>query len=120
MPVHRALVTPPVVALCTVALLQGLVAQAARPGKEELDVPFVPQGGPDQQLDLYAPAGGRFPTILFIHEGGLTSGGRKDAPYPAMGRSFQSLGIGWVATNFRLAPDHKWPAQAEDVVAAFD
>src|SRR5438067_11020396 len=88
-------------------------------GRVILDIPFVPGGTHDQQLDLYTPAAAGFPTVLFVHEGSLTSGDRKDAPYAAMCRTFQGLGFGCAATNYRLAPAHKWPAQPDDVAAAF-
>jgi len=41
------------------------------------DVPFVPEGGVDQQMDLYLPPGQDFPLILYLHEGSLTSGERR-------------------------------------------
>ena len=56
--------------------------------------------------------------LLFVHEGSLMSGDRKDAPYAAICRTFQGLGFGCAATNYRLAPAHKWPAQPDDVAAA--
>lgn len=95
------------------------MAQSPREKGVELDVAFVEGGGHDQQLDLYTPAGSGFPTILFVHEGSLTSGDRKDEPYARMCGTFQGLGIACAATNYRLAPAHKWPAQPNDVVAAF-
>lgn len=92
----------------------------SRQGKGvELDIPFVAGGEHDQQLDLYTPAKAEFPTILFVHEGSLTSGDRKDEPYARMCQIFQFLGFGCAATSYRLAPGHKWPAQPNDVVAAF-
>lgn len=95
------------------------VGQSRQGPPVELDVPFVPGGKHDQQLDLYIPAQRDFPIILFVHEGSLTSGDRKDEPYARMCETFRRLGIGCAATNYRLAPSHKWPAQPNDVVAAF-
>lgn len=85
----------------------------------ELNIPFIAGGQNDQQLDLYTPIQARFPTILFVHEGGLTSGDRKDMPYSRICQTFQDLGFGCATTNYRLAPRFKWPAQPNDVVAAF-
>lgn len=85
----------------------------------ELDIPYVEEGGHDQQLDLYTPASSGFPTLLFVHEGSLTSGDRKDEPYARMCRVFQAAGIACAATNYRLAPSHKWPAQPNDIVSVF-
>ena len=107
----------------TIALLgfsPGVAAcQDASDLQVELDIPFVPGGGHEQQLDLYVPAADGFPTLLFAHEGSLTSGDRKDEPYARMCRTFASLGIGCIATSYRLAPASKWPAQPDDVAAAF-
>jgi acetyl esterase/lipase len=105
--------------LVAIVFCNTLMAQNHRDRGVELDIPFVEGGGHDQQLDLYTPADSGFPTILFVHEGGLTSGDRKDEPYARMCQTFQGLGIACAATNYRLAPSHKWPAQPNDVVAAF-
>jgi acetyl esterase/lipase len=83
------------------------------------DIPYVPGGGTKQQLDLYLPASSRFPTILYVHEGSLTSGDRKDADYPRIAEAFRVRGFGVAVMNYRLFPDVKWPAPAEDVVSAF-
>jgi arylformamidase len=94
-------------------------AQGQQRDGVELDIPFVAGGKHDQQLDLYTPAKADFPTILFVHEGSLISGDRKDEPYARMCTTFQVLGFGCAATNYRLAPGHRWPAQPNDVVSAF-
>lgn len=96
-----------------------LMAQVTPRGGVELDIPYVEGGAHDQQLDLYTPSNQGFPTILFVHEGSLTSGDRKDEPYGRMCETFQELGIACAAMNYRLAPSHKWPAQPDDVVTAF-
>jgi acetyl esterase/lipase len=36
-----------------------------------------------------------------------------------MCQTFQAAGIACAATNYRLAPSHKWPAQPNDVASAF-
>jgi acetyl esterase/lipase len=107
------------VALCGVIAPNQLPAQVPQRAGVEVDIPFVEGGGHDQQLDLYTPSSPGFPTILFVHEGSLTSGDRKDEPYARMCQTFQSAGIGCAATNYRLAPSHKWPAQPNDVASAF-
>ena len=94
-------------------------AQRQQGKSVQLDIPSVAGGKHEQQLDLYTPSNADFPTILFVHEGGLTSGDRKDEPYAKMCATFQVIGIGCAATNYRLAPEHKWPAEPNDVAAAF-
>jgi arylformamidase len=85
-----------------------------------LDIPYVRGGGHKQQLDLYIPVKEFYPVILFVHEGSLQSGDRKDEPYAQMCKVFQEQGIACAAMSYRLASEHKWPAQPNDVVAAFD
>ena len=96
-----------------------LTAKAESLDTVELDIPYVPNGDHKQQLDLYTPGENNFPTILFVHGGSLTTGDRKESPYPQMCKTFQELGIGCAAMSYRLAPEFKWPAQPDDVVAAF-
>lgn len=105
--------------LAIVVSVDATTAQSRQGKSVELDIPFVAGRGHDQQLDLYIPVNADFPTILFVHKGSLTSGDRKDEPYARMCQTFQALGFGCAAANYRLAPRHKWPAQPNDVVAAF-
>lgn len=92
----------------------GLTAQSI-----ELDIPYVEGAGHKQQLDLYVPEAEGFPTILFVHGGSLTSGDRKDEPHDRICGTFVELGIACAAMSYRLAPDHKWPAQPDDAASAF-
>ncbi len=117
--VRRVAFPPLILALALLLAGHAGSAQVVQGGGAELDVPFVEGGGSDQQLDLYVPSARGFPTILFVHGGSLTSGDRKDAPYAQMCQTFQAAGVACAATNYRLAPSHKWPAQPHDVVAAF-
>ena len=84
-----------------------------------LDIPYVPGGGSKQQLDLYLPPRDRFPVILYVHEGSLTSGDRKDADYPRIAEAFRGHGFAMAVMNYRLFPGVSWPAPADDVASAF-
>jgi acetyl esterase/lipase len=82
--------------------------------------------GPDprQRLDLYAPdrVGGA-PVLLWVHGGGFLRGEKRSAdhPYAAnVGRWAARAGMLGAVMNYRLAPDHGWPAGGEDVGAAAD
>jgi len=59
-----------------------------------------------------------FPTVVFIHGGGLTSGDRNDPPVDAMCQNFVHVRIGCASVNYRLLDAAKWPAQPQDVAAA--
>ena len=56
--------------------------------------------------------------MVFIHGGSLTSGDKADEDYRAVCGPFPGAGIACANVNYRLAPGHAWPAQAEDVAAA--
>ena len=83
------------------------------------DIPYVPEGGHEQQLDLYLPAGRDFPTVLFIHGGSLTSEDKNDPPYEKLCPRFQAAGVACANVNYRLARHAKWPAMPKDGAAAF-
>jgi acetyl esterase/lipase len=73
---------------------------------------------PNQGLDLSLPAGKRFPTVIFVHGGSLTSGDKADEDYGRVCAPFPDAGIACANVNYRLAPAHPWPSPAEDVAAA--
>ena len=66
----------------------------------------------------------RFPhdkkqAILYCHGGGFTCGGLNHARILA-GRLASSVGISVFSFAYRLAPEHPYPAQIDDAVAAWD
>lgn len=79
--------------------------------------------GPSGRLRvrLYRPAGAvarLLPTILFFHGGGFVIGSLEGYDLPC--RYFCArTGCAVVAVDYRLAPEHKFPAAIEDGVAAF-
>lgn len=83
-------------------------------------------GGPGHDakkhlLDLYLPADAEnFPVLLFIHGGGWRHGDKDGIfnPYHRLGKGFARRGVGVAVAAYRLAPKHKFPAQAEDVARA--
>jgi acetyl esterase/lipase len=89
---------------------------AADHGPVELDVPYA-DGGDAQKLDLYLPAGKDFATVVFVYGGGWHTGSRKSVT--PVGQKLQSLGYGCALVSHRLSPMDKFPAQIEDVAAAF-
>lgn len=82
----------------------------------ERDLAYGPD--PKQRLDLSVPAAKEFPTVIFFHGGSLTSGDKADEDYRDVCAPFPGAGIACANVNYRLAPEHAWPAQAEDVAAA--
>ena len=81
--------------------------------------------GPDprHRLDLYGTPGGALrPVVLFVHGGGFLKGDKAADGWAngAVGRWAATQGWLGAVMNYRLAPDHGWPAGAEDVAAAVD
>jgi len=77
-----------------------------------------PDDAAKHQLDLYLPKGvERAPVFVFIHGGAWKYGDRSQ--YPALGSRFAEAGYLTVIPSYRLAPKHPFPAQIEDVAAAF-
>ncbi|MBT2187467.1 alpha/beta hydrolase [Sphingobium nicotianae] len=80
--------------------------------------------GPDARhcLDLFKPAGAEnAPVLVFVHGGGFVRGDKRLPKMPF----YDNIGCwaaeqGWIGVtiNYRLAPDHMWPAGAQDVALA--
>jgi acetyl esterase/lipase len=80
------------------------------------DTPDDPE--PKHKLDIYSRKGKeKSPVFFFIHGGAWTSGDRSQ--YPPLGNRYASEGILTVVPSYRLAPKHPYPAQIEDIAAAF-
>jgi len=76
------------------------------------------------RLDVHtsgAEVGQQRPVVLFVHGGGFT-GGDKHVPGTPMYDHIGAWAVrnGWVGVTmtYRLAPEHPWPAGAQDVAAA--
>jgi acetyl esterase/lipase len=76
--------------------------------------------GPDprQKLDVYVPQGLKAPApvLLFFYGGSWSSGSRDQ--YLAFGQAFASKGIVTVVADYRLYPQVKYPAFAQDAALA--
>lgn len=85
----------------------------------ELAIPYVPNGGNEQQLDLYWPLSNdaRRPLIIFIH-GGAWIGGDKQQHIPLAHR-FVADGFAVAAVNYRISPAVKNPTHPQDVALAY-
>jgi acetyl esterase/lipase len=72
-----------------------------------------------QALDVYRPKGRgeKLPVIVSIHGGGWVYGDKQRYQYYCM--SLAQRGFAVVNFSYRLAPEHKYPAQMEDVNAVF-
>jgi triacylglycerol lipase len=98
-------------------------ALAQRVSAAASDIPYGDHSR--QRLDVYVPAGatGHAPVFVWVHGGGFLRGDKGNAerwPNANSGRFAASEGFLGVVMNYRLAPDHPWPAGGEDVGSVVD
>ena len=104
-----------------------LYQEAALPADRVLrDVAYRddPESDPvKHRLDFFLPAGGGWPTLVFVHGGGWTEGdksltvGGADI-YANIGRFYAAQGIATAIINYRLQPTATWRQQVDDVARA--
>ena len=76
-------------------------------------------GDPEVPVRLYEPAGreGAVPGLLYLHGGGFFLG-TLDMFHGSVLRLADELGVVIVSVDYRLAPEHPFPAPVEDCYAA--
>lgn len=84
------------------------------PGSDWVEVPGAP-GGPGRVRISRAPGGARG-TYIHFHGGGWTLG-VPDQYDRYNQRIAAATGLNVVSVQYRLAPEHVWPAQADDCLA---
>jgi acetyl esterase len=82
------------------------------------DIEYGRAGGEVLLLDAAVPAGeGPYPAVILVHGGGWT-GGSKAGDTAALIEPLAQAGFVCLAINYRLAPQHHWPACRDDVLTA--
>ena len=66
---------------------------------------------------LYRPTAADGPVVLYLHGGGWTVGS-VDSSDRVCRRLAARSGVGVLALDYRLAPEHPWPASVDDTVSA--
>ena len=91
--------------------------QPARTGMQT-DIVFASAGGTNLTLDAFVPQGeGPFPTCILVH-GGAWMNGTKTSYITPLFEPLSKAGFTWFTINYRLAPQHRFPACIEDVESA--
>ena len=73
-----------------------------------------------QTMDIYitnTTGSDALPVVIYVHGGGLTAGDKSDINTSLL-NAFASSGFIVASINYRLAPQHRFPAQIEDVKSA--
>src|SRR5215813_11451829 len=95
-------------------LVSGLAAAASL----KSDIEYGNTGGVSLKMDASIPDGkGPFPTVIVVHGGGWQSGD-KQKNYAPFFEPLTKAGFAWFTVNYRLAPEHHYPAAVDDVVQA--
>ncbi len=72
----------------------------------------------DNYAELLEKPGNNGPLVMYIHGGGFKTGSARER----RGITFEivaNYGSNVIANDYRLAPEHKWPAALEDCVATY-
>jgi acetyl esterase len=103
-----------------VATVFALPASAANAAKVKRDVTYRTVDGQTLGLDVYQPAkkGKDRPAVVLIHGGGWRAGDKR--VFAEQGNQLAERGFVAFSVDYRLAPDHTYPAAVDDVEAAVE
>lgn len=95
------------------AMLETMIPRGPMPGEDALDITDEQAG--DVPLRIYRPrdARGPLPGVLYLHGGGYCLGS-VDAEHGGAVQLASALGVVVVSVEYRLAPEHPYPAGLED------
>ena len=115
---------PPLGSVSVEETRQGMVAATAAGEEPEpvakVEDRSVPGPGPGGQIPvrIYTPQGsGPFPVLVYFHGGGWVIG-NVDTHDPTCRTLTNAAGCVVVSVDYRLAPEHKFPAAVDDCYAA--
>jgi acetyl esterase len=82
------------------------------------DLVYAHHGGQAQRLDVMTPAGpGPHPVIVYLHGGAFAIGSKRT--HRAVAAAYAARGYLVCNVDYRLAPEHPFPAAIEDACAAW-
>ncbi len=86
-----------------------------------MDITYCSTGGLQQKLDFYPAKNEQTnpaPLVIYIHGGAWLEGDKEIASYLSTFSLLDEAGFAVSAVNYRLAPDHPFPAQIIDILCA--
>ena len=87
-------------------------------GADFKDVEYGQVDGVQLTLDAHVPDGdGSFPAAILVHGGGWVAGDKRQY-ITYIFQPLSDAGYAWFSINYRLAPQFKFPADADDVESA--
>ncbi len=101
------------------AMIEGFaMMQAGAPEPARVEDRTVPGPGGDIPVRIYASAGDNLPVVMYFHGGGWVIGniGSHDGTCKQLLAEIGEAAV--VSVDYRLAPEHKYPAAADDCYAA--
>ena len=102
------------ISVCMIVMLSATFAR----GADFKDVVYREIDGVRLALDVHIPEGkGPFPAAILVHGGGWVAGDKQQY-ITYVFQPLSDAGFAWFSVNYRLAPQHKFPADAEDVEEA--
>ena len=99
----------------TLLLIVSLLRAVAARAELKTDIVFATAGGTNLTLDAFVPEGsGPFPACILFHGGAWMKGDKITFIKPLF-EPLSKAGFTWFTINYRLAPQHRFPACIEDV-----
>jgi acetyl esterase len=112
---------PPITQLSPAEARQQMIDASAAMGKPEavdsIEDRTIPGSGGDIPIRIYKPAGEELPIVVYFHGGGWVLGNidTHDGYCRSLANASDAI---VVSVDYRLAPEHKYPAAAEDAYEA--
>jgi acetyl esterase len=107
-----------IVALLFASLALWLMTECPSSAVDLTDIEYANAGGVRLTLDAHVPDGnGPFPAAILVHGGGWV-GGDKQQYITYIFQPLSDAGFAWFSINYRLAPQFRFPADADDVESA--
>jgi alpha-L-fucosidase 2 len=101
-----------------ILVLLGICAFTLADAADFQDVVYKQVEGVKLTLDAHVPEGaGPFPAAILVHGGGWVAGDKQQY-ITYIFQPLSDAGFAWFSINYRLAPQYKFPAAANDVESA--